>query len=177
MTTPVSHPWLAPTAMRIPQRPSPSLWLAMKKQLELKAKLPSCLLQHMVSGARVWYVPLCPKFYQSNSHTNIIQRVDPNRIFWQRNETAEPLPQNATESPDRPVSVHRPPSYNPEDGIRYISEEELRAQAAAEEAQNQVPLPTHPSERERARRTMQQRQSTRFATGGRGAYAGSGFAA
>lgn len=57
--------------------------------------------------------------------------------------------------------------------------EEARAQAAMEEAQ--APLPPHPSERERARRTMQQRQSTWFVTGrgplGNLSHVAGGFAA
>ncbi|RFN49855.1 hypothetical protein FIE12Z_5917 [Fusarium flagelliforme] len=64
-------------------------------------------------------------------------RVDPDRLFWQRNE-------NVDLSEIRPStrSGARPPSYVSEDGISYVVEAQPRSTAPTTE----VPLPTHPSE-------------------------------
>ncbi|RGP62328.1 hypothetical protein FSPOR_9373 [Fusarium sporotrichioides] len=64
-------------------------------------------------------------------------RVDPNRLFWQRNE-------NVDISQMRPNtrSGPRPPSYASEDGISYVVEAQPRSTAPSTD----VPLPTHPSE-------------------------------
>ncbi|KAJ4028383.1 hypothetical protein NW752_000640 [Fusarium irregulare] len=64
-------------------------------------------------------------------------RVDPDRLFWQRNE-------NVDLSEIRPStrSGPRPPSYVSEDGISYVVEAQPRSTAPSTE----VPLPTHPSE-------------------------------
>ncbi|KAH7313803.1 hypothetical protein B0I35DRAFT_480460 [Stachybotrys elegans] len=65
-------------------------------------------------------------------------RVDPNRIFWQRNAAAEPMP-------PLPNSGPRPPSYASEDGVSYIIEAVPRSTVPVTD----VPLPVHPSERGR----------------------------
>lgn len=71
-------------------------------------------------------------------------RVDPNRIFWQRNEEAALERQNSTSrSEDRPSTAHRPPSYISEDGVDYVIEAAPRSIAPTTD----VPLPLHPSER------------------------------
>lgn len=67
-------------------------------------------------------------------------RVDPNRIFWQRNETAQERPNSRT---DRPQTANRPPSYISEDGVHYVLEAQPRSIAPAED----IPLPPHPAER------------------------------
>ncbi|TWU72029.1 hypothetical protein ED733_001072 [Metarhizium rileyi] len=51
-------------------------------------------------------------------------RVDPNRLFWQRNEAAEPVPQR----PETRASP-RPPSYASDDGISYVVEARPRSMA------------------------------------------------
>ncbi|KAF7563197.1 hypothetical protein G7046_g900 [Stylonectria norvegica] len=68
-------------------------------------------------------------------------RVDPNRLFWQRNEAADQFP-------IRPEtrSGPRPPSYISEDGISYVVEAVPRSTAPTTD----VPLPPHPSEAGRA---------------------------
>ncbi|KAH7399904.1 hypothetical protein BKA64DRAFT_468721 [Cadophora sp. MPI-SDFR-AT-0126] len=81
-------------------------------------------------------------------------RVDPNRIFWQRNADLPPVPSRqrgvgGTGDVDgegqRPQTANRPPSYISEDGIEYIIEAAPRSIAPTYD----VPLPPHPSERGR----------------------------
>jgi len=72
-----------------------------------------------------------------------MQRVDPNRIFWQRNEAAALERQNSVSRAERPQTANRPPSYISEDGVDYIIEAQPRSIAPTTE----VPLPPHPSER------------------------------
>lgn len=87
------------------------------------------------------YPPVHPK-----ADANIIQRVDPNRIFWQRNQEAELQRQNsASRAESRPSTAHRPPSYISEDGVDYVVEAAPRSIAPTTD----VPLPLHPSERGR----------------------------
>lgn len=77
---------------------------------------------------------------------NMIQRVDPNRIFWQRNEAAALERQNSQgRSTERPTTANRPPSYISEEGIDYVIEAQPRSIAPTTD----VPLPPHPSERGR----------------------------
>ncbi|KAF5724384.1 hypothetical protein FMUND_840 [Fusarium mundagurra] len=64
-------------------------------------------------------------------------RVDPDRLFWQRNEAVD-LSQIRPNTRAGP----RPPSYVSEDGISYVVEAQPRSTAPTTE----VPLPTHPSE-------------------------------
>ncbi|SPN99503.1 uncharacterized protein DNG_02355 [Cephalotrichum gorgonifer] len=69
-------------------------------------------------------------------------RVDPNRLFWQRNQDAAPdEPSTSTET----QSIHRPPSYASEDGVGYVVDAVPRSIAPTTD----VPLPIHPSERGR----------------------------
>ncbi len=70
------------------------------------------------------------------------QRVDPNRIFWQRNE-APPMPDLEEQREARPTTANRPPSYMSDDGIDYVIEAEPRSIAPTTD----VPLLPHPSER------------------------------
>ncbi|KAG9245181.1 hypothetical protein BJ878DRAFT_32658 [Calycina marina] len=65
-------------------------------------------------------------------------RVDPNRIFWQRNERQE---SGSREEP-RPAIADRPPSYISEEGIDYV----IEAQPPSIAPTTDVPLPQHPSE-------------------------------
>ncbi|QYS95547.1 hypothetical protein H0G86_002834 [Trichoderma simmonsii] len=67
-------------------------------------------------------------------------RVDPNRFFWQRNDSAQPTPPPPTTGP-------RPPSYISEDGVSYVVDAVPRSIAPSSESENQ---PVHPSERGRA---------------------------
>ncbi|KAL6806467.1 hypothetical protein GGI42DRAFT_282760 [Trichoderma sp. SZMC 28013] len=67
-------------------------------------------------------------------------RVDPNRFFWQRNDSAEPTPAPPTTGP-------RPPSYISEDGVSYVVDAVPRSIAPSSEGEHQ---PVHPSERGRA---------------------------
>ncbi|KAG5968492.1 hypothetical protein E4U57_006042 [Claviceps arundinis] len=50
-------------------------------------------------------------------------RADPNRLFWQRNESVAP------EAPNPPADVRRPPSYISDDGISYVVEARPRSMA------------------------------------------------
>jgi len=68
-------------------------------------------------------------------------RVDPNRLFWQRNESQAV----SRRSEERPATAHRPPSYISDDGIDYVVEAAPRSIAPTTD----VPLPLHPSERGR----------------------------
>jgi hypothetical protein len=68
---------------------------------------------------------------------NGLQRVDPDRIYWQRNvETVDEV-----EAETRPQS-RRPPSYSSDDGVSYVVEAQPRSIAPTTD----VPLPQHPSE-------------------------------
>ncbi|KAL7907275.1 hypothetical protein GGI35DRAFT_84823 [Trichoderma velutinum] len=67
-------------------------------------------------------------------------RVDPNRFFWQRNDSAQPTPSPPTTGP-------RPPSYISEDGVSYVVDAVPRSIAPSSEGEHQ---PLHPSERGRA---------------------------
>lgn len=79
---------------------------------------------------------------------NRIQRVDPNRIFWQRNEAlAATESQRFSTRAERPATATRPPSYISEDGVDYVIEAQPRSIAPTVD----VPLPPHPSERGRVR--------------------------
>ncbi|KAK2615840.1 hypothetical protein N8I77_002566 [Diaporthe amygdali] len=88
-------------------------------------------------------------------------RVDPNRIYWERNTEAPPIPgeqhemsgasstdddedtaTSGDEGSSRPRNVRRPPSYASEDGVAYVIEAQPRSIAPTGE----VPLPVHPSE-------------------------------
>lgn len=83
----------------------------------------------------------------SQQHLTTHQRMDPNRIYWQRNEEvslSRQSSQTAGPSQSRP-STARPPSYISEDGVGYVVEAEPRSIAPTTE----VPLPLHPSERGR----------------------------
>jgi hypothetical protein len=69
--------------------------------------------------------------------------MDPNRIYWQRNE-APPMPDLQRQmSSARPTTANRPPSYISDDGISYVVEAAPRSIAPTTD----VPLPPHPSER------------------------------
>lgn len=93
---------------------------------------------------------------------DFLQRVDPNRLFWQRNEAAALERQNSRTA--RPQSVNRPPSYISEEGVDYVIEAQPRSTTAIPTSnvrpsppymQTQPdltpdePLPPHPSEARR----------------------------
>jgi hypothetical protein len=68
--------------------------------------------------------------------------VDPNRIFWQRNEAVDLRRQNSVgRGETRPAN--RPPSYVSEDGVQYIMEAAPRSIAPTTD----VPLLPHSSDR------------------------------
>ncbi|PBP25476.1 hypothetical protein BUE80_DR003560 [Diplocarpon rosae] len=69
-------------------------------------------------------------------------RVDPNRIFWQRNADMPPLGQITERQ-----AVSRPPSYISDDGVDYVVDAASRSVAPTAE----VPLPAHFSDRGRRR--------------------------
>ncbi|KAK7709372.1 hypothetical protein SLS64_006285 [Diaporthe eres] len=93
-------------------------------------------------------------------------RVDPNRIYWERNTEVPAVPEEQHEmaragssaddddssddastsgdegSSSRPRGQRRPPSYASEDGVAYVIEAQPRSIAPTAE----VPLPLHPSE-------------------------------
>ncbi|KAI2602513.1 hypothetical protein GGR54DRAFT_644929 [Hypoxylon sp. NC1633] len=68
-------------------------------------------------------------------------RVDPNRLYWQRNE--QPPTDESEEERHRPETVHtRPPSYASEDGVSYVVEARPRSIVPPID----VTLPPHSSE-------------------------------
>ncbi|KAM0155484.1 hypothetical protein ACHAPG_005832 [Botrytis cinerea] len=67
-------------------------------------------------------------------------RVDPNRIFWQRNEAAFNRP--VSRISERPSTANRPPSYMSDDGIDYVIEAAPRSTVTGEDV-----LPRHPADR------------------------------
>lgn len=105
--------------------------------------------QPTVSGERVWYVILIGvALHVRESWTDTsIQRVDPNRIYWQRNPNA--APNEEASSRGESSTGPRPPSYASEDGVSYVVEARPRSMAPAAMTDVLTPLPTHPSERGR----------------------------
>jgi len=87
---------------------------------------------------------VCPHAEWCWESANKMQRVDPNRIFWQRNEATALARQNSTPE-ERPATANRPPSYISEDGIDYV----IEAQPRFVTPTTDVPLPPHPSEQGR----------------------------
>ncbi|PKS07477.1 hypothetical protein jhhlp_006081 [Lomentospora prolificans] len=69
-------------------------------------------------------------------------RVDPNRLFWQRNDDPQAAEASAWSEPQRGP---RPPSYASEDGVSYVIDAVPRSTAPTAD----MPLPVHPSERGR----------------------------
>ncbi|KAI1079742.1 hypothetical protein F5B20DRAFT_151025 [Whalleya microplaca] len=70
-------------------------------------------------------------------------RVDPDRIYWQRNEQATPEGESDGDSDSRPTTGRaRPPSYASDDGIEYVVEARPRSMVPPADG----PLPPHPSE-------------------------------
>ncbi|QSZ33296.1 hypothetical protein DSL72_002884 [Monilinia vaccinii-corymbosi] len=62
-------------------------------------------------------------------------RVDPNRIFWQRNEAAPN--RSISRASERPTTANRPPSYMSDDGIEYLVEAAPRSTVLEEDALHQ----------------------------------------
>ncbi|KAL8388289.1 hypothetical protein RB595_009335 [Gaeumannomyces hyphopodioides] len=80
-------------------------------------------------------------------------RVDPDRIYWQRNSEARPETSSSRDEPDDNGAglrggsgggTRRPPSYASDDGVSYIVE--ARPRSIAPTAAMNIPLPQHPSE-------------------------------
>ncbi|APA07538.1 hypothetical protein sscle_03g023080 [Sclerotinia sclerotiorum 1980 UF-70] len=67
-------------------------------------------------------------------------RVDPNRIFWQRNEAA--LNRPISRISERSSMGNRPPSYMSDDGIDYVIEAAPRSTVSGEDIS-----PRHPADR------------------------------
>ncbi|OHE90586.1 hypothetical protein CORC01_14112 [Colletotrichum orchidophilum] len=76
--------------------------------------------------------------------TQVAQRVDPNRIYWQRNPNA--APNGGTPSRGESSIGPRPPSYASEDGVSYVVEARPRSMAPAAMTDVPTSLPPHPSE-------------------------------
>ncbi|CRK28927.1 hypothetical protein BN1723_004237 [Verticillium longisporum] len=77
-------------------------------------------------------------------------RVDPDRIYWQRNPNAvlnEPLPARGDSGTTEigNAGASRPPSYASEDGVDYVVEARPRSIAPAAMMEMPTPLPVHPS--------------------------------
>jgi len=70
------------------------------------------------------------------------QRVDPNRIFWQRNDDVPEVVDEESRPTSQGRTVPRPPSYISDDGVDYVVEAQPRSIAPTTD----VPLPEHPSE-------------------------------
>ncbi|EJT72884.1 hypothetical protein GGTG_09735 [Gaeumannomyces tritici R3-111a-1] len=84
-------------------------------------------------------------------------RVDPDRIYWQRNSEARPETSSSRDEPEDGGAglrggggggsgggTRRPPSYASDDGVSYIVE--ARPRSIAPTAAMNIPLPQHPSE-------------------------------
>jgi len=69
-------------------------------------------------------------------------RVDPNRIFWHRNEEASETAEEEARTGSRGRGAPRPPSYASEDGVSYVVDAQPRSIAPGTD----VPLPQHPAE-------------------------------
>jgi len=90
-------------------------------------------------------------------------RVDPDRIYWMRNDTAhETAPEeDAAGSNHRGqrngddagrTAIPRPPSYISEDGVSYVVEARPRSVAPTMDVPLRTSMPLHPSEAGRAAR-------------------------
>lgn len=96
-----------------------------------------------------------------------MQRVDPDRIYWQRNENAVPaehetqtglrggggggsISGGSDDGQDGQQQQRRPPSYASDDGVSYVVEAQPRSIAPTTEVP--LPLPQHPAEAGRAAR-------------------------
>jgi len=74
-------------------------------------------------------------------------RVDPDRIYWQRNENARSGRSSRSHQEEaRSSTANRPPSYISEEGVEYVIEAQPRSAIPID-----VFLPVHPSERGRVR--------------------------
>ncbi|KAK0644275.1 hypothetical protein B0T16DRAFT_331948 [Cercophora newfieldiana] len=73
-------------------------------------------------------------------------RVDPDRIYWQRNDAA---PETDDLSNGR-TTAPRPPSYASDDGVSYVVEAQPRSIAPTTEVPLRSSMPMHPSETGRA---------------------------
>ena len=116
----------------------------------------------------MWYVP--SYFCYCGACVEIVangglQRVDPNRLYWMRNEGApttveeddrssisRSASRNGSSADDsdstRRTRVPRPPSYASDDGVSYVVEAQGRSIAPTTE----VPLGPHPAEAGRTAR-------------------------
>ena len=80
------------------------------------------------SVVRTPFPPFPPILSPSqNKLTNTLQRIDPNRFFWARNEQAGSSSSSSASSSSseagtdsRPGTANRPPSYASEDGVGYV---------------------------------------------------------
>ncbi|KAI9643956.1 hypothetical protein NHQ30_007307 [Ciborinia camelliae] len=70
-------------------------------------------------------------------------RVDPNRIFWQRNEAA--LHRTMSRTSEGSSTVNRPPSYMSDDGIDYVIEAAPRSTVPGDDVLPRHPTARHPS--------------------------------
>lgn len=101
----------------------------------------------MESGGSLWSVDI-PLPLQTDARTKLLtwslQRVDPNRIYWMRNEGAvtPALPDEEASSEGarsragsrdgpNPGTLRRPPSYSSDDGVSYVVEAQPRSIAPA----------------------------------------------
>lgn len=67
--------------------------------------------------------------------------MDPDRLYWQRNDQAPA--ERSEEEHSHPETAHtRPPSYASDDGVTYVVEARPRSMVPPTDA----PLPPHPSE-------------------------------
>jgi len=97
----------------------------------------------MAYGGKALYVSMTRvlrRYLLTNS-----QRVDPNRIYWQRTETVRSHARQLPGTPETDLEAQRPPSYISEDGVAYVIEAAPRSIAPTAD----MPLPTQPSERGR----------------------------
>ena len=98
----------------------------------------------------------------------LLQRVDPNRIYWARNDQLPPSPSlagdgnepagprgshsddddNDADHSRRPAAANRPPSYASEDGVAYVVEARPRSMAPLADGPPPPPLPITGGERQ-----------------------------
>jgi hypothetical protein len=98
----------------------------------------------MAYGGRASYVSI--RCISRQTLLTNSQRVDPNRIYWQRAEAARAHARQIPGTPETDLGAQRPPSYVSEDGVAYVIEAAPRSIAPTAD----VPIPPHLSERGRA---------------------------
>lgn len=114
---------------------------ATRKLQEMRVRRISYNLRLTGYGVRALYVSIGKVLTERRLTDTYIQRVDPDRLYWQRNDQAHT--EGSEEEHARPATARtRPPSYASDDGVTYVVEARPRSMVPPTD----VPLPPHPSE-------------------------------